>query len=204
MAHDINSLAELIPPSGPRDHSTKNRIIYSHKLAEEIMIYLRDLSLRQDWYSCRQLFLGIFEDLIRPEGLKYETSIQDDLGYIFVDIELMEKVINTVVENSGIACQIEGSEIEIAVSKNPSQSPFINHDWLKITVRDDGPGIPKEYLSEVKKPLFTTWKEQGHTGLGLSIAEKILQAHGGSVYLSSEMELGTITTLYLPLYNDKI
>ena len=128
----------------------------------------------------------------------------NNIEYIYADIELIEKAINALIDNANFACQIEGSKINISGKREAGKSPFIKHDWLAITVRDNGPGIPQEYLSEIKKLLFTTWKEEGHPGLGLAIAEKIIQVHGGSLFLGSTLGEGTTATLYLPKYYDKI
>jgi CheY-like chemotaxis protein len=64
-------------------------------------------------------------------------------------------------------------------------------------VEDDGPGIPKEQLARVFDPFFTTKGEHG-TGLGLCLAQQIVERHGGEIHLSSEVAAGTIATVDLP------
>ncbi len=65
-----------------------------------------------------------------------------------------------------------------------------------ISIKDNGSGIDKESLTRVFDPYFTT-KNEG-TGLGLSNVRKILEAHGGSIEVTSEKGVGTIFSLYLP------
>jgi len=66
-----------------------------------------------------------------------------------------------------------------------------------ITVSDTGRGIPPEQLDKIFRPFFTT-KGQG-TGLGLSLARRIVEAHGGQIEVSSVVQKGTRFTILLPL-----
>ena len=67
----------------------------------------------------------------------------------------------------------------------------------KITVRDNGRGIPPEQLPNIFRPFFTT---KGHgTGLGLSLAKRIVEAHGGTIEVSSVVKEGTEFAITLPL-----
>jgi signal transduction histidine kinase len=66
-----------------------------------------------------------------------------------------------------------------------------------MTVEDTGPGIDADVLSNVFDPFFTT-KEAG-TGLGLSIVRKIVDQHGGDVYIVSERGHGAKVTVSIPM-----
>ncbi|MBL7020278.1 MAG: HAMP domain-containing protein, partial [Nitrospinaceae bacterium] len=66
------------------------------------------------------------------------------------------------------------------------------------TIKDTGPGIPKEYLSKIYDPFFTT-KEQGKgTGLGLNIVQQLVVKHGGKIDVSSQEGKGTTFSLTFP------
>lgn len=66
------------------------------------------------------------------------------------------------------------------------------------TIEDTGPGIPKEYLSKIYDPFFTT-KEQGKgTGLGLNIVHQLVVKHGGKIDVSSQEGKGTTFSLTFP------
>ncbi len=203
MAHDLNSLAALIPTAENGDQILSEQVRNSQKLSEDIMIYLREFPLRSSRFSARELFKCIIEEIDRPPGINYRINIANELYYVNVDIELIERTLVAVLENAAFACQIEGGEIKFSVTRVENNSIFINHDWLSVSVKDDGPGIPFEYSTEVTKPFFTTWKDQGHVGLGLSIADKIIRAHGGALSIKSDPGNGTITTFFLPLNDAK-
>jgi two-component system sensor histidine kinase HydH len=66
-----------------------------------------------------------------------------------------------------------------------------------ISVEDTGIGIPEENLSKIFQPLFTT-KPKGQ-GLGLSVCKRLVEAHGGSITVKSEVGRGTTFTIEIPL-----
>ena len=75
----------------------------------------------------------------------------------------------------------------------------LGKDEIQIQVQDTGSGIPKETKAKIFEPFFTT-KELGKgTGLGLSIFHEIIQKHGGTITLESELGIGTTFTIKIPL-----
>jgi len=67
-----------------------------------------------------------------------------------------------------------------------------------LTLTDDGVGIAPEHLSHLTDPFFTTKRESGGTGLGLSVSSGIVAEHGGSLDFDSAPGAGTTVTLTLP------
>lgn len=70
-------------------------------------------------------------------------------------------------------------------------------EFLRITIHDNGPGIPAEVRDKIFVPFFTT-KKTG-TGLGLAIAQKIIHTHGGVLDLKSEPGKGTDFIIKIPV-----
>ncbi len=70
---------------------------------------------------------------------------------------------------------------------------------LRITVQDDGHGIPDEDIENVFDPFFTTRRQRGGTGLGLSLAHAIITSHQGTLDVTSSPSEGTMVTVELPL-----
>ena len=68
---------------------------------------------------------------------------------------------------------------------------------MEVSIADTGVGIPREQLSKVLDPFFTT-KEKG-TGLGLSVVYGVVERHGGRLSIDSEPGAGTTVTIRLPL-----
>ena len=78
---------------------------------------------------------------------------------------------------------------------------LLEHDdgTVLITVADEGKGIPPEHLPNIFRPFFTT---KGHgTGLGLSLARRMVEAHGGHIDVTSEVGKGTQFLVRLPVKN---
>jgi signal transduction histidine kinase len=72
-----------------------------------------------------------------------------------------------------------------------------SQDVVEITVRDSGPGIPDDIREQVLEPFFTTKARGG--GLGLPIAKRTAEMHGGGLTLTCPAEGGTMVTLSLPI-----
>jgi signal transduction histidine kinase len=71
---------------------------------------------------------------------------------------------------------------------------------LRVEISDTGSGIPTEAMPQIFEPFFTTKSDGRGTGLGLSIVRGILDAHGGTIQVSSAAGQGTSFTLTLPVH----
>jgi signal transduction histidine kinase len=75
-------------------------------------------------------------------------------------------------------------------------------EWVRVRVVDQGEGIPKENLTRILKPYFTT-KNRGDEnrgfGLGLAISRKIVNLHGGNLSIASVLKKGTTVHFDLPI-----
>jgi signal transduction histidine kinase len=73
---------------------------------------------------------------------------------------------------------------------------------LRISVRDSGIGIPPEKQEHIFEPFFqvdsSSTREYGGTGLGLTLAKQYVEAHGGRIWVESEVGLGSVFTVSLP------
>jgi polar amino acid transport system substrate-binding protein len=67
-----------------------------------------------------------------------------------------------------------------------------------LRVEDEGSGIAPEHIPRLTDPFFTTKRESGGTGLGLSVSATIVAEHGGTLQFESEPGRGTVVTLTLP------
>ncbi|MCK5369747.1 MAG: HAMP domain-containing histidine kinase, partial [Cyclobacteriaceae bacterium] len=70
---------------------------------------------------------------------------------------------------------------------------------IQVSVKDNGPGIPKEIKDKIFQPFFTTKPTGSGTGLGLSLSYDIVKAHGGDLSINSELEIGAEFILKIPL-----
>ena len=84
----------------------------------------------------------------------------------------------------------------LAYKHNPKYLQSVEFDLSKITVSDNGVGIPKEKIGKIFVPYFTT-KSTG-TGLGLAMVKQIVENHGGTIDFESKVGEGTTFNIELP------
>jgi two-component system NtrC family sensor kinase len=119
------------------------------------------------------------------------------------------KVLLNILNNAFYACThseflIQNSELKPLVTV--STSPLQGGRGVKISVSDNGPGIPDSFKEKIFQPFFTTKPTGQGTGLGLSLSYDIVKAHGGELRVESqtageagEVGGGTVFTFYLPI-----
>jgi two-component system, NtrC family, sensor kinase len=105
----------------------------------------------------------------------------------------LTQVFVNLFTNAAHAMASSGGELRISVGEDDEGGS------LRIEVSDTGGGIPAEAMPQIFEPFFTTKTDGRGTGLGLSIVRGILDAHGGTIQVSSAAGLGTTFTLTLPV-----
>lgn len=132
---------------------------------------------------CTALLEAEFDDT----GVNCRCRIPD-LGPILADGNQLEKAFINLMQN-GAQAMPEGGDLRIDVIREP--------DWVTLSFRDTGLGIPPEVAENIFNPFFTT-KARG-TGLGLAITHKVISEHGGQISLKSRPGEGSCFTVRLPL-----
>lgn len=125
-------------------------------------------------------------------ALKVETRFAPDSLVCGSPGRLTQVFINLLV-NAAQAAKPTGRMVKLEISIER------RGDRLVTLLRDEGPGIPAQNLSRIFDAFFTTKSAENGTGLGLSITRTIVEAHGGSIEVSSELGRGTAFTIDLPL-----
>jgi two-component system phosphate regulon sensor histidine kinase PhoR len=112
--------------------------------------------------------------------------IQSDISHFFADSRKVEQVLRNLISNA-IKYIGTGGEIRVVWSQQESGETHL-------TVKDNGPGISEEHLGRLFERFYRIdrgrAREAGGTGLGLAIVKHIMQSHGGSVQVKSQMGLG--------------
>ncbi len=109
---------------------------------------------------------------------------------LVADLEQMRLVILNLLLNAIEALSRKGRIIITIEKKDPVQS-------LSIGIRDTGPGIPPENLERIFDAYFTN--RPGGTGLGLALARRIVEEHGGTIKASNHPDGGAQFEITLPL-----
>jgi signal transduction histidine kinase len=115
------------------------------------------------------------------------VDVTGECPVLGADAELLKIVVQNLLINGAQAMQGRGL-IRISVT--------FDDGVCHITIADDGPGIPPEVRERLFTPFFTT-KARG-TGLGLSTARRLIEAHGGTLAIECPPTGGTSATVRLP------
>jgi two-component system, NtrC family, sensor kinase len=130
-------------------------------------------------------------------NIRLVTDFESDLPSVVLDPSQIERVFLNLIINAADAMDGNG---RLTISTCLDQKK----DVVEIHVQDTGHGISAENMPKIFDPFFTT-KETGHgVGLGLAISYGIVQEHGGSITVESELNKGTTFTVNLPLPKSKV
>jgi PAS domain S-box-containing protein len=147
---------------------------------------------------------SIIEDVLelrayehKVKNIEVEKHLAPDLPKIMADYFQMQQVFMNIIINAEyfMVEAHRGGTLTITTRKH--------NDTVKISIGDDGPGIPPENLGRIFDPFFTTKEAGKGTGLGLSICHSIVSEHGGQIYVSSQLGKGTTIFVDLPINSDE-
>jgi len=136
---------------------------------------------------------------LRGSNVRLDLHIPDDVWPIEADEGQIAQVISNIVINADHAMP-EGGEVRVDVENVVAQAndaPLTVHgSYVKISIADHGVGIPREHLSKIFDPYFTT-KHKG-SGLGLATAYSVVKNHAGHIIAESQPTVGSTFYVYLP------
>lgn len=214
IAHDFNnllqgifgyiSLARRMKDNGEKCSAAleeaEKALHQSVNLTSQLLTFSKGGQPRKRVIDLRPLIMNSVKFALSGSRVDYALTVPDDLLPIEADEGQIGQVLQNMVLNADQAMPL-GGRIEIAARNVPAaeaaglQLPS-KDNFLEITVRDQGTGIPPAHLSRIFDPYFTT-KEKG-SGLGLATSYSIIRNHGGLINVSSVMGEGSVFTLYLP------
>lgn len=116
------------------------------------------------------------------DNLKIHVSLQDDPHVLADEVELT-RVLSNLVENARRYGKTPGTEISVV-----EIAAKVREEWVLLKVRDHGPGVPPDSLTDLVKPFFRGDAARTHAtgaGLGLSIVQKTVQRMGGMFVLAN-------------------
>ena len=133
-------------------------------------------------------------DLVKGHAAKNHvetvTTIEEDLPRLYVDAQQVQQVILNLCLNA-VDAMPTGGKLTVGAARDST-------DRITITVSDTGYGIDAETARKIFQPFFTAKKRRG-LGLGLSICDRIVKAHGGRITVNSKPGEGTTFAVLLPL-----
>lgn len=145
----------------------------------------------------QQLFHQValtMEEACQKANLSLQTQVQDKLGYFQGDTDLLHSALCNLVDNA-IKASAPGQAITLRAKQEGQQ--------VVLAVIDQGRGIPKKELPHLTQPFYRVDKARsrklGGAGLGLSLCQLVIKAHGGDLCIESVIGQGTTVSLVLPI-----
>ncbi len=136
--------------------------------------------------------LRLVDPTIRAATHRFSAAYGEGLPKVRGNGQRIEQVVVNLVLN---ACQaLPGPDRGIAVATGFNA----DENCVEVRVADEGTGIAAEHLQQLTDPFFTTKRDTGGTGLGLSVSAGIVKEHGGYLRFASAPGAGTTVTLSLP------
>lgn len=133
-------------------------------------------------------------DLLSVQATMHNIQIEatyEPVPPVYCDSKQLKQVFINMLKNA-IEVMPKGGTITVSVQHVDER--------VRIAIRDQGCGIPKEKIKKIGEPFYTT-KERG-TGLGLMVSYKIIKEHQGRIDVESEVGVGTTFYITLPIDND--
>jgi signal transduction histidine kinase/ActR/RegA family two-component response regulator len=133
-----------------------------------------------------------------PPNIQLHLEVSKTLPAVSVRIAEIEQMVMNLINNASEAISHSG-HIWVTLSSyhGDKLSPKVD-SALCITVSDDGKGIPQEHIDDVTKPFWTSRQNEGGTGLGLAMIQRIVQKNSGQMEINSTVGEGTRISIYLP------
>jgi len=216
IAHDFNNLLTaiignislaslLLPPDdemGTRLNDAKNASMRARDLAQQLLTFARGGAPIKKTASIGKLIQDTVSFSLRGTHSRSEFLFGADLWPAEIDPGQISQVIANLVVNADQAMP-NGGTLRVSCdnfSYNSDISPAIPDllpgDYIRISIRDEGVGIPEDCLKRIFDPYFTT-KPKGN-GLGLATTYSIIKNHNGLICVDSKAHFGSTFTLYLP------
>ena len=133
--------------------------------------------------------LEIFRERLSRHNVQVLTRLDPDCPSVLADSDQMNQVLINLVMNA-VHAMSQGGTLRVGLERE--------NDRVKLTVSDSGHGIPKEVVSKIFDPFFSTKEFGKGTGLGLTVVKGIIEEHQGSIAVESEEGKGTTFTIRLP------
>jgi PAS domain S-box-containing protein len=186
----------------PKDIELMQEIVGQLKLAshkvEAVIKRVLDFSkpttpqmMRIDVNQCIENVLSLTAVTMRKAGIEITTALEKKLPNCYGDVALIEQVILNLMQNAGRALKAAKGLKKIAVSS------YAHDNSISIAVSDSGPGVAKDMRDKIFDPFFTTHPDG--SGIGLSIAQRIVTDHNGSIVVEDGRLGGAHFTVTLPI-----
>lgn len=209
LAHEINNpltgvigYAQLLMQKGiPQDiRNDVERINDGAQrvagIVRRLLTFARQQRLERDYVNINEIIettLALRAYELQTSGVKVSTYLDPRLPVTTADGGQLQQVFLNLIINAETEMKSANGKGNLLIRTEAA------NDTIRISFKDEGPGIAKENLQRVFDPFFTTREKGKGTGLGLSVCHGIITEHGGSICVESALGKGATFTVELPV-----
>lgn len=146
--------------------------------------------------KCLNNILDLTAVTLRKAGIILETRLDENLPLCYGDIGLVEQVFLNLIQNASRAVKASPEDKKIDVAT------YVRDNQIQINVSDSGPGVPEDLKEKIFDPFFTTSSDG--SGIGLSIAQRIIADHNGAIGVQTSKLGGAQFMVTLPIEKRKM
>jgi len=159
----------------------------SNKVISDLLDFTRSRAPLLAEADLNQVVKDALGEVVVPEGVEVVANL-GDLSKVMLDAGQIQRVFLNVITNA-LQAMPKGGRLEVMTRQR--------NEFVEAAFKDTGEGIPQESLDRIFEPLFTT-RAKG-IGLGLTICKELVEGHGGTIKVKSEVGKGTTFTVRLPI-----
>jgi polar amino acid transport system substrate-binding protein len=167
------------------------------QIIEDLRDFVRrdssDMTQAVDVNAVLKSAISLLSNMIMKSTKHFSAEYGDHLPRLKGNFQRFEQVIINLIQNACQALRDTQRGISVSTSYDEEKRSIL------ITVQDEGMGIPVEVFPHITEPFFTTKRDSGGLGLGLSISSRIVKEHGGTLHFTSTPGKGTKVEIILPV-----
>jgi signal transduction histidine kinase len=205
IAHEVrnplaiirNAAASLRRPSvGAEDKTTlfviiEEEITRLNNLVSELLRFARPVNVHRESISIVEVLKSLTDRVKGAERLEMRFPTDPDMERVYADANLLKLALGNLIENA-IQASSDAGQVTVTVAQTSTD----DGPGVQVDISDTGHGMDEETCRRARDPFFST--RPSGTGLGLPIAMRIVEAHGGTLELASRPGEGTIVTVRIP------
>ena len=166
------------------------------QIVEDLKDFVRkDTSDMDQWVDINAVLksaISLLSNMIMKSTTRFSISYGENLPHVKGNSQRFEQVVINLIQNACQALSDNRKGIFVSTSCDGTTQGLV------LRIEDEGMGIPAQALPHIMDPFFTTKRDSGGLGLGLSISSKIVKEHGGTMTFTSQPGKGTVAEVVLP------
>jgi predicted ATPase/signal transduction histidine kinase/CheY-like chemotaxis protein len=169
---------------------------------KDLMLQKKPVSLKQ----IADMVLVFSKNLIEGKSLELKNNMQTDLPQVYADGDRLSQILYNLIGNA--IKFTEKGEVEIYASVLHPSNNVTGNNLMEITIEDTGIGIPENKFGDIfnyfEQADGSISRKYGGAGLGLSITKELVELHGGTMRVESQVGRGSRFIFTLPVYSSQI